>query len=62
MQGNKPVTLHLFVNKKVYTKLRPQNKGTYAHPWTLKELRKKSKTDSKIERTYRSVRHYIKEL
>lgn len=64
---DKPVTLHSFVKKEHYDSLRLNEgngniKGVFANPWTLDELKERSKNNPFAHEVYIQILRYLRDL
>lgn len=64
-EENKPVTLHIFVDKKSYDNLRVMDengrlKGVFGNSWTLEEIKKIAGENQEIESIYSTFQTHLK--
>jgi hypothetical protein len=64
---DKPVTLHIFVNKETYDSLRIVDeqgrlKGVFGNSWTLEEIKEMGKNNPIIDRISKTFEYHIKGL
>lgn len=65
IEENKPITLHIFVDKDIYHALRTTDenghlKGIFGNSWTLQEIKLLSKQNEKIKHIYKIFQTHLK--